>query len=230
MENKKRPIKSFVLRQGRLTAKQKSGLDELWDKYCINLQQGECINFSNIFPCNNPLVVEIGFGMGDSLLKAAIDDPHRNYLGIEVHRPGVGSLLNAIDEASLTNLKIVSHDAVEVLRNHIADNIIQECWVLFPDPWHKTKHHKRRLINSDFLTLAAKKIRTNGVIHIATDWDDYAKRCMNLLSDHPDFVNTEKDKEFSHFNEFRGETKFERRGVRLGHCIRDLRFTCCRSH
>ncbi len=224
MVSKKRPIKSYVLRQGRMTAKQRHGLDQLWGQYGVELQSGQRLKTQQLFPSAQPLVLEIGFGMGESLLRAAMRDPQRNYLGIEVHRPGVGSLLNEIKEAGITNLRVICHDAVEVLSDYLPDEVIEECWILFPDPWHKKKHHKRRLITSEFLTLLAKKIRNKGVLHVATDWEDYAHWCMDLLKEHASFTNSEAGDGFSNFNEFRGTTKFERRGLSLGHGIWDIRF------
>ena len=142
MVSKKRPIKSYVLRQGRMTAKQRYGMVQLWGRFGVDLQSGQHLNTQVLFPSEQPLVLEIGFGMGESLLRAAMGDPQRNYLGIEVHRPGVGSLLNEIQEAGITNLKVICHDAVEVLSDYLSDEVIEECWILFPDPWHKkTKAH-----------------------------------------------------------------------------------------
>ena len=226
MMDKKRSIKSYVLRQGRMTAKQRYGLDQLWGEYGVDLPSGQRLKTQMLFPSAQPLVLEIGFGMGESLLRAAQNDPDRNYLGIEVHRPGVGSLLNEISEAGISNLKVICHDAVEVLSDYLPDGVIAECWILFPDPWHKKKHHKRRLVTTEFLTLVAKKICNQGVLHIATDWEEYAHWCMDLLKKHESFINTEAGDEFSCFNEFRGSTKFERRGLRLGHGIWDIRFVC----
>jgi tRNA (guanine-N7-)-methyltransferase len=219
---KKREIKSFVLREGRMTKKQGLAFERHWDTYGIEITPGKMIDFKKHFN-NNPVFLEIGFGMGESLLHMAEHNPDCNYVGIEVHRPGVGSVLNEIHERNLTNLKVVRHDAVEVLKDCLDDNALEGCYILFPDPWHKRKHHKRRLINTHFLTLLSPKIKTGGFVYVATDWEEYALCSLSVLTAHPRYTNSQLNGGFSS-PVGRVETKFERRGKKLGHAVYDLIF------
>ena len=199
----KHRIKSFVRREGRLTAGQKRALNELWPQYGIELPEGQ-INFNDYFPQQGPLTLEIGFGNGQSLLAMAQDNPQTNFVGIEVHRPGVGSLLKAIAEQQITNLRLICTDAVEVLQQHVADNSIDCIQIFFPDPWPKKRHHKRRLIQDEFVNLLTKKLKRNGELRLATDWQDYAEQMVSVLS--------KAQCNFAPHKQQRQQTKFEKRG------------------
>jgi tRNA (guanine-N7-)-methyltransferase len=214
-------IKSFVRRSGRLTKGQQKGITDLWNNYVI--EGDELINFNQVFNNNNKVVLEIGFGNGDSLIQTAMQKPDNNYLGIDVYKKGIARLINNINKNQLTNLKIIEGDAVLVLENNIKNNSLKKVQLFFPDPWHKKKHHKRRLIQTKFLDLLSTKIINNGIIHIATDWENYAKEMIAILENHPHFKNTVGstiyNKEIN-----RPITKFEKRGKLLGHKIWDLIF------
>jgi tRNA (guanine-N7-)-methyltransferase len=218
----KRPLRSFVIRASRLTAAQQKALDTLWEDYVVPFQN-ELLDLNEIFPNQNPITVEIGFGMGDSLLEMAMAQPNANFLGMEVHRPGVGKLLHGIEEKGIKNLKIVSHDAVEVLESGLAGESIDRLLIYFPDPWHKKRHNKRRLIQSEFIQLARSRLKIGAEIHLATDWEHYAEHMMEVMSDAEGFENSMGLQGFWKTPE-RPETKFERRGVKLGHGVWDLLF------
>ncbi len=224
MEKTIRKIQSFVRRSGRLTEGQKSGLNELWSDFGIDLPEGK-IDLTLLFAKQQPTVLEIGFGNGDSLLEMAINTPNQNFLGIEVYEAGVGRLINEANKHQLTNLKIIKADAVEVLKYHIKDNSFETFQLFFPDPWHKKKHHKRRIVQTDFLNLISNKLQNGGTIHMATDWENYAEHMMETLEKHPHFKNTMGAHKYSLRPKHRPITKFERRGERLGHGIWDLIFT-----
>jgi len=170
---------------------------------------------------SGPLTVEIGFGMGDSLRQMARDNPDMNFLGIEVHRPGIGKLLHGIAEDQLENLRIVCHDAIEVLRDGLGASSIDRILILFPDPWHKKRHHKRRLIQPDFARLLTSRLRPGGELHLATDWEPYAEHMLEVLEAEPGLENVNGAGEFWQ-QPLRPETKFERRGEKLGHDVHDL--------
>jgi len=224
MEKTIRKIQSFVRRSGRLTEGQKSGLNELWSDFGIDLPEGK-IDLTSLFAKQQPTVLEIGFGNGDSLLEMAINTPNQNFLGIEVYEAGVGRLINEANKHQLTNLKIIKADAVEVLKYHIKDNSFETFQLFFPDPWHKKKHHKRRIVQTDFLNLISNKLQNGGTIHMATDWENYAEHMMETLEKHPHFKNTMGAHKYSLRPKHRPITKFERRGERLGHGVWDLIFT-----
>ena len=224
MEKTIRKIQSFVRRSGRLTEGQKSGLNELWSDFGIDLPEGK-IDLTLLFAKQQPTVLEIGFGNGDSLLEMAINTPNQNFLGIEVYEAGVGRLINEANKHQLTNLKIIKADAVEVLKYHIKDNSFETFQLFFPDPWHKKKHHKRRIVQTDFLNLISNKLQNSGTIHMATDWENYAEHMMETLEKHPHFKNTMGAHKYSLRPKHRPITKFERRGERLGHGVWDLIFT-----
>lgn len=217
-------IKSFVLRQGKITTGQKNALDKFYPIYGINYQT-ECVNLNQIFGRNNSKIIEIGFGMGHSTWQIAQATPDNDYLGVEVHAPGVGSLLNSIILHKITNLRVIRHDVVDVLKNMIADNTISGFHIYFPDPWHKKKHHKRRLINLDFVKLLCTKLRPGGYIHLATDWQDYAVWMLDVLNQFPDLINQSVSHDYVPRPDFRPITKFETRGIKLGHGVWDLIFT-----
>lgn len=202
-------IRSFVLRQGRMTPAQRLALEVHWPAFGLELTDIAQAGFLSAAP----LTVEIGFGMGDSLIEMAEGDPDRNFLGIEVHRPGVGHLLIEAERKQIQNLKVVNEDSIEVL-NALPGHCVDRLQVFFPDPWPKKKHHKRRLVNKPFLDLVAGVLRDGGCLHVATDWAPYAEEMSLLLDDHVLFQTIEAPP--------RAETKYEKRGVRLGHEVFDI--------
>ncbi len=218
-----RKIQSFVRRSGRLTLGQKAGLTEFWGDYGVDLPEGN-IDLDALFVKRQQVVLEIGFGNGDSLLEMAINTPDRNFLGIEVYEAGIGRLINEAHKHQLRNLKIIQADAVEVLIQHIENDSFDTFQLFFPDPWHKKKHHKRRIVNPDFLDILSQKVKPGGRIHMATDWEHYAIAMLATLENHPDFKNTQSDPIYSPRPDYRPMTKFEKRGKRLGHGVWDLIF------
>ena len=226
MSNEKplRKIRSFVKRSGRLSTAQAIGLNELWDDYGIN-PNGKLLKLNKLFLSPNNVTLEVGFGNGDSLLEMAIQNPNLNFLGIEVYEAGVGRLINEASKNKLTNLKIIKEDAVEVLNNNIPDDSISHFQLFFPDPWHKKRHHKRRIVQTSFLDLLTKKLKNNGIVHIATDWENYAEHIMETLESHSHFKNCAGDHIYSERPEQRPLTKFENRGQKLGHGVWDIIFT-----
>jgi len=219
--NKHREIKSFVLRQGRLTAAQQHALDNHWPEYGIEYSD-QVLSFNELFGNDNDVIVEIGFGNGESLLQQAVKQPEYNFIGIEVHGPGVGHLIHHAHSEGLQNLKVIRHDAVEVLKRQIADHSIIRLQLFFPDPWQKKRHHKRRIINPDFITLVHTKLKSNGMFHMATDWQHYAEQMLEQMDKSECFQNTAGVGHFSPDKGWRCETKFERRGIKLGHGVWDL--------
>lgn len=222
---KQRRIKSFVLRAGRMTAGQQRGWDKKWGDWGLRIEQGR-LNIEETFGHKASAVFEIGFGMGHSLVEMAENEPEKNFIGVEVHRPGIGGLLNDADKAGLTNIRVFCDDAVEVLKQCIADNSLRRIQIYFPDPWHKKKHNKRRLIQPEFVELLQKKLMQGGVLHLATDWEHYAEQMMEVMSSASGWKNREGVKQFSPRPAFRPLTKFEKRGQRLGHGVWDLLFEC----
>jgi tRNA (guanine-N7-)-methyltransferase len=212
-----RPVRSYVLRQGRTTPAQARALEALYPKYGLRFT-GEPLSPSEIFGRTAPLVVEIGSGMGETTAAIAQARPDADFVAIEVHGPGIGSLLNRVETQKLENLRIIRHDAVEVLERMIPEASLAAIHLFFPDPWPKKRHHKRRLVQPEFAALAAGKLAPGGVLHAATDWPDYAEHMREVLSKEPLLHPAEKG-----FVE-RPPTKFEARGRRLGHPIRDLYF------
>lgn len=223
-EKTDRPIRSFVLRQGRLTPGQQRAFDQLWPRYGVDYRI-EPLDLQGLFGNKNPVFVEIGFGNGESLAQMAAANPEQNYLGIEVHGPGVGHLLLKIQELGLTNIRIMKHDAIEVLNNGLSDASLQGLFLFFPDPWHKKRHQKRRILNPDFIKQLCRLIKPGGVFHAATDWEGYAVQMMELLSEAQDQLqNSAGDGNYTPRPEYRPLTKFEQRGHRLGHGVWDLVF------
>lgn len=220
-DSKERQIRSFVLRKGKMTTGQRKAVEELMPKYAID-PVPETLNFSDIFGNDNPVWLDIGFGNGESIIHAAQKYPEVNFLGIEVHLPGVGHLLIESEKLGLNNLKIIRNDAVDMMNKHMSDSSIDAVHVYFPDPWHKKRHHKRRIINPEFLALTAQKLKTGGRLHYASDWEPYAEEVKALLSITPSFTNTQSDGGFSERPNWRPVTKFERRGQRLNHGTYDL--------
>ncbi len=219
-----RKIQSFVKRSGRLSKAQSTGLNELWGDYGVNINE-KILNFDELFLNKNDITLEVGFGNGDSLLEMAIQQPDQNFLGIEVYEAGVGRLINEASKNNLSNLKIIKEDAVEILTNNISDNSLSCFQLFFPDPWHKKKHHKRRIVQTSFLDLLSKKLKNNGIAHIATDWENYAEHIMDTLESHPHFKNCAGDHIYSVRPKNRPLTKFENRGQKLGHGVWDIIFT-----
>ncbi|MES2366927.1 MAG: tRNA (guanosine(46)-N7)-methyltransferase TrmB [Pseudomonadota bacterium] len=216
-----RPIRSFVLRQGRMSVAQQRAHDNLKAVYGIPYAV-QALDLAAAFGRDAPKILEIGFGMGDATAIIASAHPENDYLGIEVHGPGVGSLLNQIQERALTNLRIIQHDAVEVLRDMIPDASLAGVHIFFPDPWHKKRHHKRRLIKPDLIALIANKLVPGGYLHCATDWEDYAIQILDVLSGEPSLTNTADG--YASRPAYRPLTKFEQRGIRLGHGVWDIVF------
>lgn len=216
----KRTIRSFVLRQGRLTKGQEHALTHLWPIFGIDYQSGTNIEFNH----SQPTVLEIGFGMGASLVEMAKAAPNKNFLGIEVHKPGVGACLMAIEDNQLSNLKVMCHDAVEVLENMIPDNSLDKVQIFFPDPWHKARHNKRRIIQPAFVNLISQKLKSGGILHLATDWQHYAEHMLEVLSNADAFTNLSPTNDYVPRPEDRPITKFEKRGQNLGHGVWDLQF------
>lgn len=206
------PIRSFVRRTGRMTAAQKRALTELWPRYGIDFAP-ELVDFEQVFGRSAPRVMEIGFGNGELLVEMAAAHPDQDFLGVEVHEPGIGHCLLAAERASITNLRVICHDAVEVLRQQIADASLDTVQLFFPDPWPKKRHHKRRIVQPDFLRLVARKLKPDGVLHMATDWEAYAEHIETLIEDSGVFSR------LSAPPRPRPKTKFETRGEHLGHSI-----------
>ncbi len=223
-ETAQRKIRSFVIRSGRMTESQRAAYNKNISLWGIEYDK-KIKNFELLFGNKNKLNLEIGFGMGDSLASMAESTPDENFIGIEVHQAGVGRLLNLIEKKSLTNIRVYCHDAVEVLKYEIKNHQLSRVNIYFPDPWHKKRHHKRRLIQHDFLTLLYSKLIKNGILHIATDWEPYAEHVLETVNSHPFIKNIAGTKTFVDPEEYgRPETKFERRGIKLGHNVRDMVF------
>jgi len=218
-----RQVKSFVLRTGRMTTGQQRGWDKHWPNWGLSKENGT-INLSAIFGRSAPAVVEIGFGMGQSLITMAKQEPDKNFIGIEVHRPGVGALLNNAAKENVTNIRVFCDDAVDVLNQCIPDKSLYRVQVYFPDPWHKKKHNKRRLMQSTFVNLLQQKIISSGTLHFATDWEHYAHQMMEILSASPLLKNKIGTHQYAPRPDYRPLTKFEKRGKQLGHDIWDLLF------
>ncbi len=218
-----RRIRSFVRREGRLTPGQQRAMDELFPKFGIE-PGDEPLDLDVLFGRSAPRILEIGFGNGESLAEIAKNHPENDYLGIEVHRPGVGHLLQIIDEQGLSNLRVMSEDAVEIMEKQIADGSLDALYLFFPDPWHKKKHHKRRQVNPRWAQLVRRKLKSGGRLHMATDWEHYAEWMRDVLNDAEGFRNTSESGDYVPKPDYRPETKFERRGLRLGHGVWDLVF------
>ena len=216
-----RSIRSFVMRAGRTTEGQARALIELGPRFVLPYQT-EVLNLSATFGRQAPVVLEIGFGMGDATAKIAEALPETDFIGCEVHEPGVGALLKQIGERGLTNLRLVRHDAVEVMEHMIAPHSLAGVHIFFPDPWHKKRHHKRRLIQPAFVAHLVSRLAPGGYLHCATDWEPYAQQMLEVLSAEPALENTAAD--YAPKPEYRPLTKFENRGLRLGHGVWDLVF------
>lgn len=221
-EQRHRSIKSFVLRQGHMTAAQQKAIDEYWADFGLDYT-AELIDLNEKFKRNNPKVLEIGFGMGVATAEIAQRLPETDFIAIDVHGPGVGNLCKIMAENHIRNIKVMRHDAVEVVENMLFDNSLDGIHIFFPDPWHKKRHHKRRLIQIPFVQKLLPKLKQGGYIHLATDWEEYAVQMLEVLSSFPEIlVNTATD--YAPTPDYRPETKFEARGKRLGHGVWDLVF------
>jgi tRNA (guanine-N7-)-methyltransferase len=235
-----RPIRSFVRREGRLTRGQQRALDDLWSQFGIDSAGPDTLepdrlalkepvlDFDSLFDrkpdSQRQTVLEIGFGNGASLAEMAASHPDQDYVGIEVHRPGVGNLIRLLAERDLHNVRVICDDAVQILKHRVADATLDRVQLFFPDPWHKARHHKRRIVSPEFAALIAKKLKPGGTFHLATDWENYAEQMMEVLSAAPDYQNLAGAGEYSPRPEWRPLTKFEQRGQRLGHGVWDLLF------
>jgi len=222
---KHRPMRSYVVRGGRLTGSQQDAMENLWPEYGIDQNQG-LIKREEVFGRRAELVFEIGFGMGDSLVAMAGQYPDRDYIGVDVHPPGIGTILRDIKAQGLHNLRVMQGDATEILNNCLSNNDIDRIQIFFPDPWHKKRHNKRRLIQAPFVESLAGKMREGGILHLATDWENYAEQMMEVMSASSSYKNIAGEGQFAGQDE-RAETKFERRGRRLGHGVWDLLFEKC---
>jgi len=220
-ECKKKSIRSYVVRSGRMTDGQKLAFDQYWPDYGLSLHNG-LFNASSEFGRRAPQVIEIGFGMGGSLLQMIQNEKDKDFLGIEVHSPGVGRLINDAAKLELKNLKVYMADAVDVLEDCISDNSVHRMQIYFPDPWHKKKHNKRRLIQPIFVEMIRLKLEVGGVMHLATDWEPYAKNMLQVMEGATGYKNMGSPGEYSLRPNFRPVTKFEARGERLGHGVWDL--------
>lgn len=220
-EAPRRAVRSFVLRQGRVSNAQGRAHAQLLPLYGLAFKEG-ALDFAQVYGREAPTVLEIGFGMGETTAAIAAAHPDINYLAIEVHTPGVGSLLKQIEEQGLRNIRIVQHDAVEVLEKMIAPASLGGAHIFFPDPWPKKRHHKRRLIQAPLIALLASRLKRGGYLHAATDWEDYAQQILAVFRAEPTLENTASD--FAPRPASRPRTKFENRGLRLGHGVWDILF------
>lgn len=217
-----RRIRSFVLRQGRLTKGQERALQTAWPTFGIEYTD-QALDVSQAFGrTESKKILEIGFGMGDATAKIAQTLPDCDFLAVEVHTPGVGSLLKLMQEGDIQNIRIIQHDAVEVLQNMLADGSLDGVHIFFPDPWHKKRHHKRRLIQAEFVQLLCAKLKAGAYIHVATDWQEYAEWVLEVLQGESQLQNTASD--YAEKPSYRPLTKFENRGLKLGHGVWDLVF------
>jgi tRNA (guanine-N7-)-methyltransferase len=220
---KHRRIRSFVLRMGRMTAGQQRAMNVLWPQFGVEYS-ADVIDLDKLFGRSAPRLIEIGFGTGEALFAYAQAHPEVDCLGIEVHRPGAGHLLLQVESASLSNVRASCHDAVEVLTYQIPPGSIDAIHIFFPDPWHKARHHKRRLIQPAFASLLARALKPGGMLRLATDWQHYAEHMRAVLDVHTDFVNTAGDAGYAARADERPLTRFERRGHRLGHGVWDMAY------
>jgi tRNA (guanine-N7-)-methyltransferase len=216
-----RRIRSFVLRQGRFTPAQQRAFDQHWNRYGLDYV-GAPRDLAASFGRDAARVLEIGFGNGGQLLHSAQADPQCDFIGVEVHRPGVGRLMNGLAEAGVDNVRLYNHDAVEVLEHEIAPASLAEVRIYFPDPWHKKRHNKRRLVQPEFLALLASRVARGGRLHLATDWADYAEHIRDVLASAPHWRIDAQHADPAVRPPWRIETHFERRGLRLGHGVWDF--------
>jgi len=218
----RRPIRSFVLREGRMTKGQQRAMEVLWPVYGLSPSCDLPVNFDEVFGRHAPRVLEIGFGDGGALFEMALQHPEQDFIGIEVHRPGVGSLLLKLEQADIKNVRVFCADGVEVIARCIEAGALDRVHLFFPDPWHKKRHHKRRILSTKFIELVAQKLTPGGVFHFATDWQEYAEQAMERLEHCASLDNQVGINQYAPRPESRPETKFERRGHRLGHGVWDI--------
>ncbi|MDD5405215.1 MAG: tRNA (guanosine(46)-N7)-methyltransferase TrmB [Sulfuricella sp.] len=226
-ETSHRPVRSFVLRQGRMSNAQGRAHETLMPRFGIPFKM-ERLDLDHAFGRNAPKILEIGFGMGDSTAQIAREHPENDYLCIEVHTPGVGSLLKQIEEAGLSNIRIIQHDAVEVLKFMLAPAALDGVHIFFPDPWPKKRHHKRRLIQPEFVALLCERLKMGAYLHAATDWEEYAAHILAMFSTESRLANTAAD--YAPRPDYRPFTKFEQRGLKLGHGVWDIVFKRVAEH
>ncbi|MBW3139849.1 tRNA (guanosine(46)-N7)-methyltransferase TrmB [Ferrimonas balearica] len=220
-ELRQRKIRSFVKREGRMTKGQSRAMEQYWPTMGLTHEQG-LIDLAEVFGREAPVVLEIGFGMGKSLVEMAKAEPEKNFIGIEVHGPGVGACLMYAEELGVTNLRLYQHDAVEILADCISDASLDRVQLYFPDPWHKKRHHKRRIVKEEFIASVRQKLKMGGLYHMATDWEHYAEHMVEEMNAAAGFENTATEGNFVPRPDFRPLTKFEARGHRLGHGVWDL--------
>lgn len=221
----KRHNRSYVIRKGRMTQGQSRAIEELGPRYLIPAEPGTLIDFAKVFGNDHPVVLEIGFGMGRSLMQMAQDTPGQNFVGIEVYPPGIGSALAEIGKLGLVNVRLINHDAYEVVSGCIAPNSLDAVQIFFPDPWPKLRHHKRRLINDEFVQMLRPLLKSGGEIRMATDWENYALQMLEVMSRAAGFLNQSRTNTFVARPAWRPLTKFEERGQKLDHGVWDLVFT-----
>jgi len=219
---KQREIRSFVRRNGRITKSQQQALAALSSDYVLSCEPNTVFDLPRIFEREAEKHLEIGFGTGNALVAMAKNHPERDYIGIEVYLAGIGQVLSQIEKENLTNIRLLNADAVQVITNHIVPSSLDCVYIFFPDPWHKKRHHKRRLIQPEFLDLITPKIKRHGLIRLATDWKNYAQQMLTVLEAYPELNNLTGQGQFADRFEERPLTKFERRGQRLGHGVWDL--------
>ena len=217
-----RPIRSFVRREGRITPSQQRALEKLWPQFGVDFVEGTRIDLEELFGAGVPVTLEIGFGMGVSLLEMARAEPGRGFLGIEVHRPGVGRLLAMLEREGVGNVRVLCEDAVNVLRHAIAPGSLDRVQIYFPDPWPKKRHHKRRLLQAPFVELVAACLRPGGILHVATDWENYAEQVLEVLDANEALANTVPGGGYAERPDWRPLTRFEQRGLDRGHGVWDL--------
>lgn len=222
-EYKRKDIRSFVIRGGRMTLGQKNAFDKQWSVYGLSLYSGK-LDFQQTYGRQAPVVLEIGFGMGDSLLQMAQSEPDKDFLGVEVHPPGVGRLINNAGKQGTNNLRVYMADAIDVLEDCVPDNSIDRFQLYFPDPWHKKKHHKRRIVQPAFVQRIRQKLKIGGMFHLATDWENYAEHMMEVMCTAEGYTNLAGDYQYAERPDYRPVTKFEKRGERLGHGVWDILF------
>lgn len=223
VQKTKRPIRSYVLRGGRLTVAQQHALDELWPHYGIERHE-TVLDFDDFFDRRADVIVEIGFGNGESTWRMAQQESDKNFIGIEVHEPGVGHLLMALDTNDIDNVRIACEDAVPFFQRRIPPGSLAGVRIYFPDPWPKKRHHKRRIVQPVFVNQLARSMAKGGILHLATDWQPYAEHILEVLRSSPDFVNLSPSGRYCERPQWRPRTKYEQRGEQLGHQVRDLLF------
>jgi tRNA (guanine-N7-)-methyltransferase len=217
-----RTIRSFVRREGRITRAQQCALERLWPRYGMDI--GHCLDLDAVFGRVAPRTLEIGFGNGESLAGMAAREPATDFIGIEVHRPGIGHLLLELERRDLHNVRVISGDAVEVLHDCLPDGALEQVLLWFPDPWPKKRHHKRRIVQPGFIELLARKLKPRGILHMATDWEDYAQHMLSVMALAGGFQNCAGSGRYTPRPDYRPVTRFEERGRRIGHGVRDLLF------